>query len=141
MNLDKDVIQTELQFLDSFSKPQKVKGITINHSKIPYSTIFDAHIDGLSNGKDGCECHYFIGRDGTVFNGKDDKLATDLAENNIVICLEGNLDTDEPVKVQFESLIDLCKELKKEYKVSDSGLNVDLSGEKFPKEKFLERFE
>jgi hypothetical protein len=97
-------------------------------------------MEGLLGGKDGCQCHYFIDREGTVYEGKDEKFASDLAENTIVILLEGNLDGAKILDGQKASLVELSKELRGRLGLVNILNSKDLSGLNFPFDEFDNEF-
>jgi hypothetical protein len=131
------IIETGLEFEESLLEVQeKVDSILIAHGRVEFSTIFDSHMEGIMAGKGGCDCNFFIDRQGNIYKGRDPKYKNSILNNSIVILLEGNLDAKPMTKEQEESLMNLSKELKKEFKFENVILNENVSGGHFPFEKF-----
>jgi N-acetyl-anhydromuramyl-L-alanine amidase AmpD len=123
-----NIIDVELQFIESHLEGHEPESILITHSKIPFSTVFDSHIEGLTGNKGGAECHYFVDKVGDIYKGRDDKFGN----GSIVICLEGDVDADPVGEKQLESVIELCVKLVDEYNIADVNANVNDSGIFFP---------
>lgn len=132
MNINK----VELQFIDDLMEKHEPESILITHSKIPFSTIFDAHIEGLTSGKGGAECHYFVDKVGDIYKGRDDQFGT----GSIIICLEGDVDADPVSEVQKDAVIKLCIELVDEYNIADVNANVNDAGIFFPVDELEDLF-
>jgi N-acetylmuramoyl-L-alanine amidase len=135
-----NLIDPKLKFLRAQLTEQQERQIAIVHSRVPNSTVYDAHIEGLNNGEAGAECHYFIDKLGTVYIARDEKFATKVAEDTVVIRLEGNLDINPLTDEQKVSLTELCNKVKKDHKISTTELDVTNAGSLFPVEEFLSQF-
>jgi N-acetyl-anhydromuramyl-L-alanine amidase AmpD len=131
-----DILDVQLQFIDDLMEGHEPESILITHSKIPFSTVFDSHIEGLTNGKGGTECHYFVDKVGDIYKGRDDKFGT----GSIVICLEGDVDADPIVEKQKESVVELCIKLVDEYNIADVNANVNDAGIFFPVDELEDLF-
>jgi hypothetical protein len=135
------IVKPELEFVEGLLKKHNPESILVTHSRVQFSTIFDAHMDGIIAGKDGCQCHYFVDRIGDVYEGKSEGFASDLAENAIVILLEGNLEGHMLTDLQQESLFKLAKKLKEQFKLKGNLNSKELSGHYFPLDEFSAQFD
>jgi hypothetical protein len=132
-----NIVKPEIEFVTSLLKEHTPKSILVTHTRVHGVTVYDAHLEGILGGKDGCQCHFFIDVQGTVYKGKEEKYVSDLSEDSIVILLEANLDGSKMADVQKESLFELTKELKNRLSLTDVVRNTDLNGLNFPYDEFV----
>jgi len=107
-----NVITSNLKFELDKLVPQKASKIgTVTHTRVQGCTIFDKHMEGLINGNGGCDCHYFIGALGEVYEGKSVKYQCADQNGKIVIQLEGNFENKDATQEQKDALVALASEL------------------------------
>ncbi|MBI5708158.1 MAG: N-acetylmuramoyl-L-alanine amidase [Armatimonadetes bacterium] len=116
--------------------------ITIHHAGVPTDLTrtlpqklralqaFSQRQDKLAGGKDkppwpDIPYHWYIGRDGTIAECRDPKLAGDTnteydPTGHLLICLEGNLEEEEPSGAQIRSLDAMVVHLAAKYHVPPS---------------------
>jgi len=93
----------------------------IDQSNRTYTPAFEiAEYHTISKGWRSVAYHYYIGKNGKVYNLVNDKLETvHVGKPNdkisLAICLQGNFDNEKPTKQQLISLLKVLKKLKKEY--------------------------
>lgn len=89
------------------------------------------------------EYHYFIGRDGTVVNTRDERERTGHTRNetvndhSIAVVLAGDFNTDELTTDQAHALRDLMLQLKRRYPSADLIGHRDASPTACPGAKIL----
>ncbi|MGL4741023.1 MAG: peptidoglycan recognition protein family protein [Sarcina sp.] len=113
-----DFIWDEKETLEVGNKP---KAIILHHSAIAEMTIDEVHEKHLDNGWAGIGYHYFIRKDGSIYEGrKEDVIGAHVKENNIDtlgICLEGNFEKNMPTEIQYEKTLNLLRYLTKKYNI------------------------
>lgn len=117
------IIPTNLTFKGPLDSREKTDYIVIHHSAVlERHTVEDVHQWHL-NRKDemyGIAYHYFIKKDGTVFEGRprDSKGALVPCINNraIGICLEGNFNKETIGAKQWEACVKLAALLEMQYR-------------------------
>lgn len=134
-----EIIQSGLKFVeDKLPEMGEITKLLVTHSHIPFCTVYDEHIEGLTQGLAGATCHFFVDRIGNVYQGRELENAVDTDEGTIVICLEGNLNADNIIPVQEKALINLTNELKEEHGITDVVADKINTGTNFPVNAFLE---
>jgi N-acetyl-anhydromuramyl-L-alanine amidase AmpD len=131
-----DIIDVQLQFIDDLMESHEPDSILVACSGIPFSTVFDSHIEGLTNDKGGTECHYFVDKVGDIYKGRDDSFGN----GSIIICLEGDVNADPITDRQKESLFELCINLVDELNIADVNANVNDAGIFFPVDELEDLF-
>lgn len=98
------------------------KVIVLHHSAIPEMTIDEVHQKHLENGWAGIGYHYFVGKDGSIYEGRPENIiGAHVKENNIDtlgVCLEGNFEADMPTDIQYENTLNLLHYLIKKYNIN-----------------------
>lgn len=134
-----EIIQSGLEFIQEKLEPMEdITKLLVIHSHVPFCTVYDEHIEGLTQDLAGACCHFFIDRIGNVYQGRELTHAVEEVNGTIVICLEGNLNADNIIPVQEETLVTLTNELKKEHGISDVVADKINTGTNFPVNEFLE---
>lgn len=109
--------------------PNFPRNIIVHHTAVSYKT--DPQFEAVDNyhrdkGWGGIGYHYFIEKDGTVIQGREDTQVGAHTKQNLMnyrsigICLSGNFDRELPTAKQKKSLYDLILKLQKEYNIPDS---------------------
>ncbi|MGL5821711.1 MAG: peptidoglycan recognition protein family protein [Sarcina sp.] len=113
-----DFIWDNKKTLELGNKPKK---IILHHSAIPDMTIDEVHEKHLENGWAGIGYHYFVRKDGSIYEGrKENVIGAHVKEHNIDtlgICLEGDFEQSVPTKIQYEKTLKLLQYLNLKYNI------------------------
>lgn len=128
------IFSSRLTFKAPLDSREKTDYIVIHHSTVPnHQTVEEVHQWHLNRGWDGIGYHYFIQKDGKVFEGRprDSKGALVPCINNraIGICLEGNFNKETIGAKQWEACVKLAALLEMQYraKTHQHGEFADIS--------------
>ncbi len=115
-----NIIDTKLEFKQLY-KRKDTAYIALHHPAWEVASIEDIHNCHLGKGWSGCGYHYYVRKDGSIYQGRPtDTVGAQVAGKNSIslgVCFEGNYDTvdkEMPV-VQFNAGVELLQELKKTY--------------------------
>lgn len=118
-----DIIKSDLKFrYDKMLRlnPNKVKIIILHHICASNMSVEDIHKIHLRNGWAGIGYHYYIRKDGSVYEGRPDVYVGSHCQGNnscsIGIAFEGDFRKDKPTDEQIKSCREVCKVVKSKYK-------------------------
>ena len=108
-----------LTFKNSLTKRKKTTHIVLHHAAASTCSVSTVHSWHLKNGWAGIGYHFFIRKDGTVYQGRPiDKVGAHAKGANsysIGICFEGDFTKEIMPAVQFNSGRELIAYIKKKY--------------------------
>lgn len=116
-----NVIQTNFTFGNNMLplNYNKVKLIILHH-RGGNGDVESIHKYHLKLGWAGIGYHYYIRKDGKVYQGRSIKFVGSHCKGNnscsIGVCLEGNFEKEQPTEAQLKSLFELISHIKKMYK-------------------------
>lgn len=125
-----NIIKTNLQFKGKLIMNNTHEYIIVHHALAKKCTICDIHKWHLNNGWAGCGYHYFVSKDGQVYEGRPvAAVGAHCTEQNmnsrsIGVCLEGcyedytNQTNKDVPEAQLNALIELTKYLMGVYKIT-----------------------
>jgi N-acetylmuramoyl-L-alanine amidase len=117
-----NIIKTDFKWDGELEKGNKPNRVILHHSAIENMTIEDIHNKHAENEWAGIGYHYFIGKDGKIYQGREENIiGAHVKKNNINtlgICLEGNFENGEPTSKQNGSLLELLRYLFLKYDIS-----------------------
>ena len=142
--------QTNLQFNETLVPRDTTKYIILHHSAVSsHHTVEDIHKWHLKKGWAGIGYHYFIAKDGEVYEGRPREMVGAHTrghnEESVGICFEGNFDIEEPTKQQESSAVKLLAILGIAYsdailcRHSDFNQKKTCPGKNFPFNNLLQR--
>lgn len=110
-----------LSFKESLEKRNRTEYVTIHHAKA-YGTIKEVHQWWIKSGKAGVPYHYYIDKNGKVFEGRprDTKgaLAKMINSRAVGIGLEGDFDKNPVNSKQWDSCVKLAALLEMLYRAT-----------------------
>ena len=114
-----NVITNNFKFKDMTKlNPSKVVIIVVHH-RGGNGTVESIHNQHLKQGWAGIGYHYYIRKDGSVYQGRPVHYVGSHCKGNnscsIGICFEGNFQKEKPTKEQIQSGKELVKHIKKMY--------------------------
>lgn len=99
------------------------KLIVIHHVAAKICTIEDIHNWHLARGWAGCGYNYFIRKDGSIYRGRPDNAfgahCINYNAKSLGVCLEGNFNIENFSHIQYKSLLELIRYLKKKYNIEN----------------------
>lgn len=98
----------------------KTDYIVVHHTAATYDyTVSEIHAMHLNNGWSGIGYHYYIRKDGSIYEGRPKNAIGAHAEGynyrSISVCLSGNFETETPTDAQLVSLSFIIKKLRTDY--------------------------
>ncbi|MGL4760472.1 MAG: peptidoglycan recognition protein family protein [Sarcina sp.] len=125
-----NVTKTDFEWVDKLEKGNKPSKIVLHHSAIEDMTIEEVHEKHIENGWAGIGYHYFVGKDGKIYKGREENIiGAHVKDNNINtlgICIEGNFEKYNPTEEQNESILKLLHYLYSKYEIQDLEGHRDL---------------
>lgn len=109
-----------LKFADSLIERAKTDYIVVHHTAavIDY-TVNEIHDMHINNGWSGIGYHFYIRKNGDIFEGRPCTMIGAHAEGynyrSISVCLSGNFEVEKPTKAQIASLAYMLEKLKTKY--------------------------
>lgn len=117
-----NIIQAELKFAPNHNYGNIVEKLVIHHAFSKSCTIYDIDSWHKENGWAGCGYHYFVRKDGSVYQGRPDNMVgCHSGEGNyrsLGICFEGNFEAESMEVVQFMAGKELIKFLSNKYNIT-----------------------
>ncbi|MGL4654378.1 MAG: peptidoglycan recognition protein family protein [Sarcina sp.] len=124
------VIKTNFEWRDKLEVGNEPEKVVLHHSAIDNMTIDEVHQKHVDNGWAGIGYHYFIRKDGKIYEGRPENVigahVKDNNDNTLGICLEGNFEEYELTFEQNESILNLLKYLFLKYDIKDIKGHRDL---------------
>jgi hypothetical protein len=112
------IIREDLSF-DTMTVRNRTKRIVLHHAAAKKCSIFDIHRWHKEKGWSGVGYHFFVRKDGTVYEGrpitKVGAHAYNYNSDSIGICFEGNFEVEKMPDVQKEAGKELVSYVKKKY--------------------------
>ena len=128
------IIDSKLKFRSNLVKRSETTTIVLHHAEARKASVQDIHSWHLANGWAGIGYHYYVRKDGTVYQGRPEwALGSHCKGSNfcsIGICCEGDYekyDKTMPTK-QYNALVGLINDIKSRY----TGATVKGHGELYP---------
>jgi len=125
------------------STPQKRMGtnlIVLHHAEAKFCTVQDIHQWHLQNGWSGIGYHFFVAKNGMIYEGRPiDTIGAHCLNYNsysIGICAEGDYETDTMPDLQKASLKELLQNLQKLYPDCEIKGHKELNDTKCPAENY-----
>lgn len=122
--LNVNVIQSKLSWNGSLTYNNNPKYIVLHHAESKSCTIYDIHSWHLNNGWLGCGYHYFVRKDGTIFTGRPELAQGSHCPGkntqSIGICAEGEYMEESMPDVQFNAIVELCKDIYTRYAIIET---------------------
>ena len=138
------LIDSKFQWNGTLKLGNKPNKIILHHAEASSCTVYDIHNWHIKNGWTGIGYHYFIRKDGNIYKGRpENAIGAHCINNNsssISICVEGRYQLETMPQVQYDSLIELIKDIDIRYgKMPIFGHgelnNTNCPGKNFPLEK------
>lgn len=137
-----NILQANLNFKSNVAYGNKVEKLILHHAGAN-CTVEDINNWHQSNGWAGCGYHYFVRKNGTVYQARPDSMvgchAGDANYNSLGICFEGNFETEVMELIQFNAGKELIAMLLKKYNLSKDKvfrhkdfMSTDCPGVNFP---------
>lgn len=116
MNIQKQY----LKFTGEQIERTKTDYIVVHHTASAYDyTVSEIHTMHQNNGWSGIGYHYYIRKDGSIYEGRPKNAIGAHAEGynyrSISVCLSGNFETETPTDAQIASLSFIIKKLRADY--------------------------
>ena len=106
-----------------------IKHIILHHAAASNCTPQQVHSWHLANGWAGIGYNYFVGKDGTVYEGRTELQCGAHTEgyntSGMGICCEGNYQKDDMPNAQRKALVELLKDIRARYG------NLPIKGHKY----------
>lgn len=134
-----NVVKTDFEWADDVKKGNNPNELILHHSAIEDMTVDEVHQKHIENGWSGIGYHYFIRKDGMIYQGRpEDMIGAHVKENNINtlgVCLEGNFENTELTQQQEKSVLNLLRYLFLKYDIESLKGHRDLGETLCPGEK------
>ncbi|WP_238882072.1 peptidoglycan recognition family protein [Clostridium sp. YIM B02551] len=108
------------------NKPSR---IVLHHADASVCTVVDIHRWHLQRGYAGIGYHYFVRKDGTIYQGREESQrgahCPSANYNSLGICFEGSYMIEVPPQAQLNAGLDLIEDIKSRY-----GNNLQVYGHK-----------
>ncbi|ALN97830.1 hypothetical protein Bp8pS_151 [Bacillus phage vB_BpuM-BpSp] len=124
-------VRSTLLFETNKLESHKPETLLVSKSLKTNYTVFDAHIDGLSNNLGGAQCHFFIDSVGDIYEALDSLSASSRGKGLIVVTIECN-SKDDLKEPQIESLKELAEKLNEDLSIKALKLDSGLTKDNFP---------
>jgi N-acetyl-anhydromuramyl-L-alanine amidase AmpD len=140
------IIEAKLNWAGSLAKRSTIDMIVLHHAAAKQCTIYNIHHWHLGNGWQGCGYHYFINKNGEIYQGRPDNAIGSHAKNynstSIGICFQGDFEKEIPTQTQIDAGLELIEYLKNKYnikKIKGHGelMSTSCPGKLFPMEQFI----
>lgn len=106
-----NIIKTGLKFNSGLTKRNKTTHIVLHHASAKNCTVNDVHRWHINNGWAGIGYHFFVDKNGNVFEGRPvDKVGSHCSGHNqstIGICAEGQFETETMTVSQKMAIAEL----------------------------------
>lgn len=117
-----EIIETKLNWAGSLAKRSMIDMIVLHHAAASNCSIYTVHKWHLANGWSGVGYHYFINKQGMIFQGRPDDTigshAKGFNSTTLGICFEGNFEKETPTQSQIDAGLELVEYLKKKYNIN-----------------------
>ena len=128
MNIQKP----SLQFRNSLSVRKSTRCIVLHHADAEKFSVYQCHACHLNNGWAGIGYHYYITKDGTIWEGRPDNTvgahASGGNSDSIGICFEGDYDVERTMPdAQKKAGKELVAHLKAKYGISTVKKHKDIT--------------
>ncbi len=128
MNIQKP----NLQFKNSLSVRKTTRCIALHHADSQSFSVYQCHVCHLNNGWAGIGYHYYITKDGTIWERRPDHTvgayATGGNSDSIGICFEGDYDVGRTMSdAQKKAGKELIAHLKAKYSISAVKKHKDIT--------------
>ncbi len=138
-----NIIKTNLQFNSNISKMGAIEGVALHHNGVssPQSVEVIHNYHKNHNGWAGIGYHWFVRRDGKIYEGRLEKYAgahcPSINSTSIGICAEGNFNEEIMPEVQKQAIIELIADIKERYNIKwikghKEIINTSCPGANFP---------
>lgn len=108
---DIDINEIEYEWAEELEYNNKPTQIIYHHSASTSKSPESIHEYHKSKGWNGIGYHYYIGKDGEIYNGRPENAqgahTKGQNKNSIGICLEGNFEDEEVTERQAQSLYEI----------------------------------
>ncbi|MBN1039008.1 N-acetylmuramoyl-L-alanine amidase [Clostridium botulinum] len=140
-----NIIDVGLKFNSNIQYGNKPEKIVLHHAEASNCTVQDIHSWHKNNRWAGIGYHYYVRKDGSIYEGrKDDAIGSHCQGNNtntLGICFEGNYMKENMPQSQFNSGVELIKYLKNKYGTlyiygHKDLMSTDCPGKNFPLDNF-----
>ena len=118
-----NIRKTNLQFRSSLAVRKATNCIVLHHADAQSFSVYQCHACHLTNGWSGIGYHYFITKDGTIWEGRPDHTQGAHASggnvDSVGVCFEGDYDVEQTMPdAQKQAGKELVAYLKSKYHVS-----------------------
>lgn len=135
-----NIVKTKYNWSSGLNIINNPKILVFHHAAIKNITAEGIHELHKKKGWEGIGYHYFISKDGTIYEGRPERTegAHTIGKNkeSIGICIEGNLEESEITLNQIISLENLSVYLCLKYDIKDLLQHKDLSNTLCPGKNF-----
>ena len=118
-----NIRKTNLQFRSSLAVRKATNCIVLHHADAQSFSVYQCHACHLTNGWSGIGYHYFITKDGMLWEGRPDHTqgahASGGNADSVGVCFEGDYDVEQTMPdAQKQAGKELVAYLKSKYNVS-----------------------
>ena len=141
-----EIKDVKYEWAGALAKRSKIDMIVLHHADASTCSPQDVHWWHIRNGWSGIGYHYFISKQGVIFQGRpDDMIGSHVKgynSNSIGICFEGRYNKEIMPEAQVKAGKELVAHLKKKYGIKNVKRHKDLMatdcpGSLFPFEKIV----
>lgn len=130
------IIKKNYHWASPLSIRKKTNRIILHHAQAKTCSVEDIHQWHLKRGWSGIGYHFFIKKDGTIYQGRPENTigahAKGANSDSIGICAEGNFMQEKMNALQLNAFIDLVSYLKKKYSITDIKRHKDVNATNCP---------
>lgn len=116
-----EIIKTDLNWSGALAKRSTIDMIVLHHAAAKHCDIYKIHEWHLANSWSGFGYHYFVNKNGEIYQGRPDNTigahATGYNSNSIGVCFEGDFEKEMPTQAQINSGLELIEHLKIKYNI------------------------
>lgn len=113
-------IATDLNFSETLLPRKSTKYVIVHHSEVrtPHG-VKDVHQWHLNRGMAGIGYHFFIRKDGSIYQGRPlDTVGAHVRDHNsesVGVCFEGHFDVEKINDLQYQKGVELIAAIVKRY--------------------------
>ncbi len=134
-----NIIKTSLTFKQKLSNRSQTNYIILHHCA-GNGDVISVHNQHIKQGYAGIGYHYYIRKDGRIYNGRNVETigahCLNYNSNSIGICFEGNFETEKMCEAQKKAGAQLVGYLKSIYKSADVKRHKDMNATACPGKNF-----
>lgn len=143
------IIDPKLKFKGQLLKRRLTKYIVLHHADASTATVYDIHQWHLKNGWAGIGYHFYVRKDGSVYQGRPlNTIGAHVYGHNaysVGICAEGNYMVETMPAAQKQAIVELIKYIKEIYPTAKivghkDLMATDCPGKNFPLNELKNQF-